>query len=62
MMPRWFDQLGNCHAPFCGKTAVGILRGERNEEIGKFCMKCAQVRLADARAAARTHGWAAGGL
>lgn len=41
---RWFDHLGTCQ---CGKPAIGILRGSRNEDRGKACMRCAERRLAE---------------
>lgn len=49
MTARWFQPLGLCQGRLCVRAAVGILRGERNEEIGKFCPRCAQARLAEAR-------------
>lgn len=49
MPVRWFDRLGNCQAPLCTKVAVGILRDERNADIGKFCQRCATARLEEAR-------------
>lgn len=52
MTATWLDRFGICQAPLCARVAVGILRDERNGEIGRFCNKCAQTRLNAARDAA----------
>ena len=44
---RWFDALGACK---CGKPAHGRLMGPRNESYGNYCARCAEARLAKAKA------------
>lgn len=45
MSAKWFDRLGQCSGPRCTRAAVGIVRGESNEEIGKFCERCSEARI-----------------
>ena len=42
---NWFDRLGRCQ---CGKAAVGLLRGMRNESYGPWCERCANKKLNEA--------------
>lgn len=51
MTARWFERFGLCQALLCTRTATGVLRDERNAEIGKFCDRCAQARRAAAKEA-----------
>lgn len=44
---QWFDEYGHCA---CGKPAVGILRGVRNENLGPHCKRCAERRIRAGRA------------
>ena len=46
---RWFEKIGTC-ACGCGKDAVGMLRGPRNESYGAYAAKCAEKRLTKAKA------------
>lgn len=39
---RWFEKFGKCS---CGRTATGILRGDRNQSFGPHCDRCAARRL-----------------
>lgn len=55
MPAKWFERFNNCQADLCTRKATGVLRDERNGEMGKFCDKCAQARLAAARSAAKSH-------
>jgi len=46
MAAKWFDRFGNCQALLCTRKATGVLRDERNGEIGKRCDRCAQAAIA----------------
>jgi hypothetical protein len=43
---QWFDALGSCR---CGKKATGVVRGTRNESMGPYCERCAEVRIKKAQ-------------
>ena len=43
---RWFEVTDRKCAR-CGKHAIGILRGSRNESYGPHCQRCADKRLKD---------------
>jgi hypothetical protein len=38
----WFEEFPKC---LCGRTATGILRGDRNQSFGHHCDACAKRRL-----------------
>lgn len=56
MTAKWLERFGGCVN--CGKRADGILRDERNGELGRYCIKCAQHKIAyDAKIAAEYQGF-----
>jgi hypothetical protein len=36
---RWLDRIGKCVG--CRKQAAGYLRDHRNDNLGPYCMRCA---------------------
>lgn len=40
---QWFSLLSPCAN--CGRKAAGVLKSDRNEDIGPFCQPCAHKAI-----------------
>lgn len=50
---QWFEDFGSCMT--CGRRAAGILRDDRNGNIGKRCQSCAKKEIAAAHRKHKAH-------
>lgn len=44
MTAKWLERFRNCIN--CGRKADGVLRDERNGDLGYYCAKCADLKIA----------------
>lgn len=44
MTAQWLERFRNCIN--CGRKADGVLRDERNGDLGHYCSKCANHKIA----------------